>query len=104
MSLVGDIMRVDPDGLRDTGPHFRYLSSSLASAFAHLSAVLDAAGPCWGTDRIGEGFAESYLPIAQLVRETLPKLRDDVAGVGDAVIAVADNADAAEVRAQARLT
>jgi uncharacterized protein YukE len=101
---MADIMRVDPDRLRDAEPNFRYLSSSLAAAFADLAGVLDSAGPCWGTDRIGAGFAESYLPIAQLVRETLPKLRDDVADVGDAIRAVADNADAVELRAQARLT
>jgi hypothetical protein len=99
-----DTMRVHPAGLRDVVPTFRYLSSSLTTALTSLSSVLNTAGDCWGDDQIGLGFAESYLPVAQLVRETLPLLRDDVSAVGNAVHTVADSADAAEVRAQARLS
>jgi hypothetical protein len=101
---MSESMWLDAAGLRVAGPAFGYVSASLATTLAGLSEVLDAAGNCWGSDQTGASFAESYLPNAQLVRSALPMLRDDVAGVGAAVVAVADNADAAENRAQTRLS
>jgi hypothetical protein len=97
-------MRVDTDGLRAAEPALRNLSSSVGVVLTRLAGVLDAAGCCWGSDEIGATFAESYVPGARLVRDALPSLRDDVAGVGAAIVAVADNVDAAEGRAQARLS
>ena len=99
-----DDMRVNANGLRETEPALRYLSSAVGGVLMTLAGVLDGAGPCWGADQFGATFAESYLPGAQLVRDALPALRDDVAEVGKAVVAVADNVDAAEGRAQARLS
>src|SRR5258705_11464688 len=98
-----DIMRVDTAGLRGAEPAVRYLSWSAASMLARLTGVLDAAGDCWGSDQTGTAFAESYLPGAQLVRDALPSLRDDMSGVAEALVLAADNVDAAEGRAQARL-
>jgi hypothetical protein len=99
-----EIMRVDTAGLRGAEPAVRYLSSSAASVLARLTGVLDAAGACWGSDQTGTAFAESYLPGAQLVRDALPSLRDDMSGVAEALVLAADNVDAAEGRAQARLS
>ena len=101
---MGNTIRVDPAGLRDAAPALRYLSSSAGAVLATLSGVLDEAGCCWGADQFGTTFADSYLPGVQLVRDALPKLRDDVAEVADAVVVVADNVDAAEGRAQSRLS
>jgi hypothetical protein len=101
---MSETMWVDPAGLRDAEPGFRYLSSSFSDTLTRLAGVLDAAGCCWGSDQVGARFAENYLPGVQLVRDALPALRDDVAGVGTAVVTVADNVDAAEGRAQTRLS
>lgn len=95
-------MRVDSAGLRAAEPSMRELSSSVGATLARLAGVLDAAGRCWGGDDIGTTFARSYLPGAQLVRDALSHLSDDVAGMGEAIVAAADNIDAAEGRAQAR--
>jgi hypothetical protein len=96
-------MRVDTDGLRAAEPALRHLSTSVGTVLTRLAGVLDAAGCCWGNDQIGASFAESYVPGARLVRDALPSLRDDVAQVGRAIVAVADNVDVAENRAQTRL-
>ena len=97
-------MRVDTVGLRDTEPAMRHLSASLGGLLSTLTGVLDGAGRCWGGDQFGATFAESYLPGVQLVRDALPALREDVSEVADAIAVVADNVDAAEGRAQARLS
>jgi hypothetical protein len=97
-------MLVDVDGLRGAEPRFRYLSSAVDGALGQLLATLDAQGPCWGGDQLGARFAETYLPASELIRRALPDLRDDVRDVGVAVVSVADNVDAAEGRAQARLS
>src|SRR3979409_2527191 len=97
------MMRVDTDGLRAADPAFRDLSPSGGTVLTRLAGVLDAAGSCWGNDQTGASFAQSYVPGARLVCDALPSLRDDVAQVGRAIVAVADNVDAAENRAQTRL-
>lgn len=104
MTPVGDVMRVDAAGLRGTAPALRQLSAALGGVFSTLTGVLDGAGRCWGGDEFGATFAEGYLPGVQLVRDAFPGLREDVAGVADAVVVVAEKVDAAEGRAQSRLS
>jgi len=95
-------MRVDSDALRGAEPAFGALASSVDDILRRLARALDAEGECWGRDRTGVAFAESYVPAAAQTRDALPGLRDGVRGVGDALLAVADNVDAVEARTRHR--
>jgi hypothetical protein len=101
---MSDRMWADPVGLRDTQPHLRLLTSAVAGTLARLGAALDAEGPCWGADQMGEAFGTTYAPAAQQVRAAWARLHDGLSGVGDALGLAADNVDGAENRAQARLS
>jgi hypothetical protein len=101
---MADSMRIDPHGLRAAEPAFGSLASSVDVIVRRLVDALHLEGECWGGDRTGAAFAESYAPAAQQTRAAIEGLRDGVRGVGEALLAVADNIDAAEVRTQTRFT
>jgi len=102
--MTAGSMRVDPHELRRVEPAFAALALSVDETLRRLASVLDAEGECWGRDRTGSAFAESYVPAATQTRQALPDLRDGVRGVGDALLLVADNVDVAESRAQVRFS
>jgi uncharacterized protein YukE len=93
---------IDPAALRDAAPWFGRLANSVDDVFHGLASALDVEGECWGRDRTGVAFAQSYVEAATQTRDALPGLRDAVRGVGRAVSAVADGTDAAETQIQAR--
>jgi uncharacterized protein YukE len=95
---------IDPAALRDAVPSFGHLADSVDDALHSLAATLDAEGECWGRDRTGAAFAQSYVDAAAQTRDAFPGLRDAVRGVGRAVSAVADGTDAAETHVQARFS
>jgi len=101
---MAEAQRVNAVGLRNAGPGFVSLSSSVAEALRRLASRLDAEGSCWGTDEMGVTFAQSYAPAAKQVKDAFPVLRDGITEVRAAVLVVADDVDAADKRALSRLS
>jgi len=101
---MAESLRVNAVGLRNAGPGFVSLSSSVAEALRRLAVTLDAEGACWGTDEMGVTFDQSYSPAAQQVRDAFPVLHDGINEVRAAVLVVADDVDAADERALSRLS
>lgn len=95
-------MRVDAERLRRAQTDLATLASSVDSTVGRLAAVLDAETGCWGADDIGATFAASYVPAVDTIRPALVDLRTLVRDVGDAVLVVAANAEAAEDRTRLR--
>ncbi len=95
-------MWVDPVALREAAPTFGALAASVDDILVNLSVVLDTEGDCWGRDRTGVAFAQSYVVGAQQTRAAFLGLYDAMRGVGRAVSAVADGTDAAESQVQSR--
>ncbi len=95
-------MWIDPAALRDAAPAFGALAASVGDILKSLCVVLDTEGECWGRDRTGAAFAQSYVVGAEQTRAAFPGLHDAMRGVGWAVSAVADGADAAEAEVQSR--
>ena len=93
-----ETMRVDIAALRDCGPVFSDLSRLLDETRRRLGDRLDAEGVCWGGDETGMAFQESYGPAAATVREALSGLWLGVTSVGESLVEVADNVEAAEGR------
>jgi hypothetical protein len=101
---MAEPMRVDTMGVRHCQPGLAALSTALDEARRRLDHHLDPEGACWGADELGSAFAASYLPAEADVRAALSRLRDVLAAVGDALLSVADNADAAEGRTRHRFS
>jgi uncharacterized protein YukE len=95
-------MWIDPAALRDAAPTFGVIAASVDDILMSLCIVLDTEGECWGRDRTGAAFAQSYVAGAQQTRAAFLGLHDAMRGVRWAVGAVADGADAAESRVQSR--
>ena len=101
---MAELMRVDAAGLRHCGPAFAFMSTAIDETLRRLGHRLDAEGACWGSDEMGTTFGASYGPAATDVREALPSLRDGLTAVGESLLTVADNADAAEGRSRHRFS
>ncbi|WNV91123.1 type VII secretion target [Umezawaea sp. Da 62-37] len=63
---------VDPTALRSASPKFSSTGDKLADTWEALRSVMDAEGTCWGTDEVGQKFAEGYTPAADTARESFP--------------------------------
>ena len=95
-------MWIDPAALRDAAPTLGALAASVDDILMSLCIVLDTEGECWGRDRTGTAFAQSYVVGAQQTRGAFLDLHDAMRGVGWAVGAVAASTDAAESQVQSR--
>ncbi len=95
-------MWVDPAALREAAPTFEALAASVEDVLMSLRTVLDTEGDCWGRDRTGVAFAQSYVVAAQQTQDAFLGLHDAMRSIGRAVGAVADGADAAESQVQSR--
>jgi hypothetical protein len=100
--VTAEVMRADPAALRSTEPAFDTMASAVDGLLVRLAGALDVEGACWGEDEVGSAFEQGYLPVALGLREALPRLRDLMTGTGAQVLAVADNVDGADGRAQSR--
>jgi len=96
-------MRVDITALREAVPAFGVVASTLDLTLRRLANALDAEGVCWGADEMGRTFGDSYRPAVATVRDAIAALSASIDEIGRTVGTVADNVDAAEARAQARL-
>jgi hypothetical protein len=101
---MAESMRVDVAALRRAEPTFDALASGEDAVARRLASALDAQGACWGVDEMGLTFANGYLPAAEQVRDAFGELGAGLSGAGGAVGWVSDNVDAAEGRAQGRLS
>jgi hypothetical protein len=102
--MAANEMRLDPVGLRGSGPEVARLAVAADGAATRLGGALDAEGTCWGHDEMGSAFGASYAPAATEVREALATLRDGLDGIGRSLSEVAARAEAAEVRTGDRFT
>ncbi|MEV0295961.1 WXG100 family type VII secretion target [Nocardia sp. NPDC050710] len=62
---MGQSLYVDPDEMRRTAAELRALAEETARVVAELKADLAREGECWGDDKPGKTFAESYVPGAK---------------------------------------
>jgi hypothetical protein len=97
------VMGIDPAGLRAAGSAVGDVASCLREVLRGLELALDIEGSCWGRDRTGRVFADSYLPAAAQARQAGALMHDGVDAIAAAIGAMAGNADAVEGRVQSRL-
>ncbi|KFU75674.1 Uncharacterized conserved protein YukE [Amycolatopsis lurida] len=85
-----DEFRLDPDGMRDVIKRLGASGDDFAAALTNLTAAMDRYDGCWGEDKAGEKFAESYVENADGTRDTLKDLpssmRDAAKGIHDAMV------------------
>lgn len=100
--MSGVETRVDPAGLRAGEPAVRAIASSIGTVLARLDAALVREGACWGADEVGQTFAAAYRPAVATMRQALTDLGDGAAGIADALLTVAANAEQTEGRTRLR--
>ncbi|ATL65165.1 WXG100 family type VII secretion target [Nocardia terpenica] len=97
---------INPEALRATRPHFDEVAAKVRSAVESLRRVIDAEGPCWGSDEPGRRFAEGYDGLAKHGDDNAGKLADLFSQLGDSMVAIANSSqsqDQASAAAIARL-
>ncbi len=101
--MTAEVLRVDTAALRQAGPAMRVLSTSVGATLRRLSSALAVEGTCWGTDEMGAAFDREYSAAAHDVWAAFTVLGDHVRGAGNTLLAIADDLDASDGRAQTRL-
>ncbi|WP_063042813.1 WXG100 family type VII secretion target [Nocardia pseudovaccinii] len=97
-------LKADPDALRATQPKFRDVAERVKTAAANLQRVIDAEGPCWGSDKPGTEFAKGYAEPAKKTLEQVGNLSGVLSGLGDNVKTVADQLQQQDQARAATLT
>ncbi len=72
----------DVDRVLDRAGQLDGLSSTAQSIFTELSDALAEAGPCWGSDSVGQSFAAGYLESAEATFELVKALPGQLTDVG----------------------
>ncbi|MFC0544292.1 WXG100 family type VII secretion target [Kutzneria chonburiensis] len=72
----------DVDRVLDRAGQLDGLSGTAQSIFTELSDALADAGPCWGSDSIGQSFASGYTDAAEATFELVKALPGQLTDVG----------------------
>jgi uncharacterized protein YukE len=102
---MSDGYEVDTAALAAQAGQLDPLASRVASIHSTLSESLSEAGPCWGTDAVGQSFAAAHAGPADTTLTTLGGLPGRLGSVGTRFTATAatyegdDQHGAARVRA-----
>jgi len=73
---------VDVDGLTARAGQFDGLVDRLGTIERDLTDALSAAGPCWGTDAVGQSFAAAHADPADATLGRLSGLTEQLGSVG----------------------
>ena len=73
---------VDVDGLTGRAGQFGGLVDRLGTIERDLTDALSAAGPCWGTDAVGQSFAAAHTGAADETLGRLAGLPERLGSVG----------------------
>ncbi len=82
-------LEADPDALRAVQPQFADLATRAQTAVAALQRVVDAEGPCWGTDKPGASFAQGYESPSKQTLDGLGSISGVLSSLGDTMGTVA---------------
>lgn len=82
---------VDPDGMRGSAGELDSLASETAQLLAQLKADLAEEGECWGDDKPGKVFAESYVPSMERSMQGFENLVQNVSTLGTNLRTTAEN-------------
>jgi uncharacterized protein YukE len=74
--------RADPGQLADQAGQFAELADRAAAIHRELADTLAEVGPCWGTDTVGQGFAEVHAGPADATLGQLGALPARLGSVG----------------------
>lgn len=102
---MNDGYQVDTGALAAQAGQLDPLASRVASIHTALSEALAEAGPCWGTDAVGQSFGATHAGSADATLTQLGGLPDRLGSVGTRFTATAatyegdDQHGAARVRA-----
>ncbi len=77
-----DGFRVEADRLTDRAGQFDGLAERVAGIHRDLADRLAAAGPCWGSDEVGQSFAAAHTAPADATLGTLDALPGQLGDVG----------------------
>lgn len=80
----------DVDRVLDRAGQLDGLSDTAQSIFTELSDALAAAGRCWGSDQVGQSFANGYVTAAEATFELVKALPGQLADVGGRLAEHAD--------------
>jgi hypothetical protein len=71
---VTEPVAVDTEMMGKAAGNLDQLTTTLRDLHERLDSRLRAEGQCWGTDEIGQAFAEEYLPAATKLLELAPAI------------------------------
>lgn len=74
---------VDADLLAQHAGRFNGCADQLASIHAELGRALDDTAGCWGSDAVGQSFADSHVAAVQSTLDVLHALPGKMSDVGD---------------------
>ncbi|MGW4367715.1 hypothetical protein ACWEKT_18915 [Nocardia takedensis] len=95
-------LKVDPDALRSTKPGISAAARKVLDAIENAKSVIEAEGECWGSDEIGQNFAENYTEGAEegvTALGYLSKAVDALAGGVDAIASAFQDQDTLNAKA-----
>lgn len=80
------------------------MSDLVDAVSARLATALDAEGPCWGDDEVGDAFGDAYRPARREVATAFDRLAGRLHGLAETLARIADAADGADGRARDRMS
>ena len=94
--VSGAAFEVEPAVLIGAAGTFDAESDAIVHAATRLRLRLDAIGPCWGSDPVGERFGAAYRPVSTAVLGNVAALSNGLIRIAAALRAVATSYELAD--------